>query len=797
MRKYLILLVFLSIAGYSFGQNGIIKGTVYNGINKEPIGFANVAITGTTTGTSTDDLGAFELSGLKPDLYSITVSFLGFETKIIDELQVSNSKPLILEISMAEVITEFDVIDIKASPFVKKKESPLSLRTIGIAEIKRNPGGGRDISQVVQSLPGVTSTANFRNDLIIRGGSPNENRFYLDDIEVPNINHFATQGATGGPVGMINVDFVREVEFYSGAFPANKGNALSSIFNFRFTDGRDDRLGFSATVGASDLGLTLEGPIGKKTTFIASARRSYLQFLFELIGLPFLPTYNDFQAKVKHKIDNKNEIYFIGLGAVDDFKLNEEANETEFQQYILGNITVNKQWNYTNGIVYKHYQDEGYWTFVGSRNMLNNTAEKYLDNDDTDPNNLVLDYASQEIENKLRAEHTRQINKWKLNAGVAYEYVKYNNSTVNKVFDGQGAREINYASDINFSKYALFGQGSLNTLKDKLDLSFGLRLDGNSYSGEMSNLFKQLSPRFSASYQFSPQTSLNFNTGIYYQLPPYTVLGYRDMGTLVNEDNSKYVRNTHLVFGVEHNPRPATRITLEFYLKNYSNYPFLLNDSLTLANIGGDFGVIGAEPTVSSKKGRSYGAELLIQQKLFKGFYGIAALTYGDSQFEDKNGDLTPSSWDSRFILNLTAGKRFNKNWEVGLSYRFQSGLPYTPSNLLESSLISSWDRNGQERLDYDLLNSERRQAFQGLDMRVDKKWFFKKYSLNLYLDITNLYGIQPEESFLVLDRPLDMDGNPVGGPVVDPNDSSRYLLKSIDSDPSSPIPTIGVVFEW
>ena len=229
-----------------------------------------------------------------------------------------------------------------------------------MTEIKRRPGGNRDISRVIQSLPGVTSTASFRNDLIIRGGSPNENRFYLDDVEVPNINHFATQGASGGPAGIINVDFIREVDFYSGAFPANRGNSLSSVFQFKQKDGRSDRLGMTATVGATDIGVSLEGPIGEKTTFLFSARRSYLQFVFEAIGLPFLPIYNDFQAKVKYKPNNKEEWTFIGLGAIDNFELNLDADPTESNQFILENIPVNNQWNYTNGIVYKRFNDTGF-----------------------------------------------------------------------------------------------------------------------------------------------------------------------------------------------------------------------------------------------------------------------------------------------------------------------------------------------------------------------------------------------------------------------------------------------------
>ncbi|MEM6380960.1 MAG: TonB-dependent receptor, partial [Bacteroidota bacterium] len=370
-------LLSLSFLSPIMAQNGIIKGVVKDAINNEPVPFANVIIASTGQGTVTDEEGRYEIGNLVPNLYDVTASFVGYTDQTIFEIQVSNSKPAEVNFQLESSAEEIDEVVVKASPFRKTEESPVSLRTIGVAEIQRNPGANRDISKVVQTLPGVTTTAAFRNDLIIRGGAPNENRFYLDDVEVPNINHFATQGASGGPVGLINVNFINEVDFFSGAFPANRGNTLSSVLNFRQRDGRDDRIGGIFMAGSSDVGLTLEGPIGEKTTFLVSARRSYLQFLFDAIGLPFLPTYNDFQAKVKIKLDTKNELTFIGLGAIDDFTLNLEADDTEDRRFLLENLPTTPQWNYTNGIVYKHYEDNGFWTMVLSRNMLNNEAFKY------------------------------------------------------------------------------------------------------------------------------------------------------------------------------------------------------------------------------------------------------------------------------------------------------------------------------------------------------------------------------------------------------------------------------------
>lgn len=781
-------------------QNGIIKGVVSDALNNEPVAFANVIIVGTGQGTVTDEEGRYEIRNLEPNLYDITASFVGYTEKTIFEIQVSNSKPAEVNFQLETSAEEIDEVVVRASPFRKTEESPVSLRTIGVAEIQRNPGANRDISKVVQALPGVTTTAAFRNDLIIRGGAPNENRFYLDDVEVPNINHFATQGASGGPVGLINVNFINEVDFFSGAFPANRGNTLSSVLNFRQRDGRDDRIGGIFMAGSSDVGLTLEGPIGEKTTFLVSARRSYLQFLFDAIGLPFLPTYNDFQAKVKIKLDTKNELTFIGLGAVDDFTLNLDADDSEDRRFLLDNLPTTPQWNYTNGLVYKHYEDNGFWTMVLSRNMLNNEAFKYLNNDDSSEENLILDYKSQEIENKFRLERTQQIGTMKFNYGIAYEYAKYNNRTFNRIFTNAGAQTIDFSSEFSMSKYGLFASASRKFNAERLILSLGFRMDGNSYSDDMNNPLEQFSPRFSATYAFTDQFSFNFNTGIFYQLPPYTVLGYQEDGVFINRENDiKYIQNQHVVAGFEFNTASSSKISIEGYYKKYNDYPFLLRDQISLANLGGNFGVIGNEPVTPDSEGRAYGLEFLFQQRLYKGFYGIGAYTLGWSEFTDGSGNYLPSSWDSRHIVSVTFGKKFKKNWEAGLSWRFQTGLPTTPFSD-ESSLVASWDVNGRGIRDFDQLNTLRFSSINTLDIRVDKKWFFDKWSLNLYLDIENATGSSVNSDELILDRPLDDTGRPIGdGIIVNPDapfNQQQYLLKRITDAQGQLLPSIGIMIE-
>ena len=780
---------------HSSAQSGVARGRVFNSINNEPIEFATVGLTGTTFGTTTDTSGKFEIKNLQPGLYNVQVSNVGFKTKTIYEVQVSNAVPAELNIGLEELSTELQEVTVKSDAFDKNDESPVSLRTIGVNEIQRNPGDNRDISKVIQSLPGVAYTVSFRNDIIIRGGAPSENKFYLDEVEVPVINHFATQGSSGGPVGMINVDFIKQVEFYSGAFPANKGTGLSSLFEFTQRDGRSDRIGFTATVGSSDLGLTLDGPIGKKSNFILSARRSYLQFLFKALGLPFLPTYNDYQLKYKFRFDKRNELSVISLGALDHNALNLDANSTATQQYLLANLPTQDQWNYTFGLVFKHYGKNNFITVIASRNMLNNEAKKYLNNDESSSENLLLNYRSQEIENKLRLENDYYKGKLKLNYGASYELAKYNNSTFNKTSAPSGeVYTVNYSSSLHFNKYGLFTQLSYPFFRRHLITSFGLRSDFNNYSSSMSNPLKQISPRLSFTYNLTEKFNFNFNTGIYYQLPPYTSLGYADsLGNLVNEQSGiRYIQCSQLIGGAEYYTSNGARISLEGFYKQYSHYPFSVEDSVSLANLGADFGVVGNEAVVSTSQGRSYGVELLLQQKLWKGFYGIAAFTLFSSEFQDKHDKYISSSWDNRFIIALTAGKKLGKNWEVGAKWRFSAGSPYTPYDTATSVLIPVWDVNQQGIPDYNQLNSLRTNTYNQLDARIDKKWFFLRFNLDLYLDVQNIFN-----SKIQLPSYLDVVQDANGNPVVNPENPSSYEWYYLENTSGTILPSVGIVLEY
>jgi hypothetical protein len=798
--KYVFILSFLFLITYVQSQVGIVRGKVVNASSNVGLPLVKIQLLDQQIGAISSEDGSYEIKGIAPGVYSFKASYPGFKDQIINEITVTNARSIDLDFFLEVVVVEQKEVTIRANRFQRNVESPLSLKSLNATEIERLPGANRDVSKVIAALPGVASRATFRNDIIIRGGSPGENKFYLDGIEVPNINHFATQGSSGGPVGLLNVNFIREVDFYSGAFPANRANGLSSVISFKQKDGNKDGLITNFALGSSDAALTFDGPIGKKVNFIFSARRSYLQFLFAALKLPILPTYNDFQYKVNVKLNDKNKISFIGLGAIDDFRLNTTVNDNitdtvqrEYNDFILGNLPLQKQWNYTLGINYSHTSKKSVQTIVLSRNMLNNTSSRYKDFIETEANKLQ-DYSSFEAENKLRMEHTYLNNGWKWNVGLGYEYARYFNSTFNKITVQGSPLTIDFKSDLFMSKAAVFSQLSKGFFGEKVNLSLGIRSDISNYSTGMMNPFNQLSPSFSINYRITPSFALNANVARYHQLPSYTILGYRDMaGDLVNKSNNlTYIQADHFVFGAEYLTKLNSRFTLEGFFKKYDKYPFSIKDSLSLANVGSDFGIVGNEAVSSNSKGRTYGAEFLYQQKLFKGFYAILAYTFVVSEFKDKNNLYVPTAWDSKNIVSFTGGKRFKKGWEVGFRWLFSGGSPYTPYDVETSTLKQNWDINGFGILDYDALNTKRESSFHQLNVRVDKKIFLNRMNLNFYLDIQNAYAFKAKLAPILL-----VETDNYGTPIEDPNDPTRYKSKFVENTSGIIQPTIGIIVEF
>lgn len=579
MKKLLTLLLFSNILLSLLQAQPVhqIKGTVIEKNSRQPLEFINVMVLGLNKGGVTNAEGHFTIEQVPPGIYRLQATAIGYKSVTTPEYILS-TKDLNISIEMEENLTELAGITVTASPFRRDLESPVSLRIIGLQEIEKSPGANRDISRIVQSYPGVAfSPIGYRNDLIVRGGSPSENRFYLDGVEIPNINHFSTQGASGGPVGILNADLIREVNFYTGAFPTDRGNALSSVLDFKLRDGDMEHNSLKATLGASEVSLASNGHIGKKTSYLVSVRQSYLQFLFDMLDLPFLPTFTDAQFKLKTRFNEQNELTVLGLGGIDNMRLNTKA-DSEDNEYILSYLPKIKQETFTLGAVYRHYAGPHVQSVVVSHSYLNNRNTKYRQNDESIPENLMLRLRSTEQETKFRFENNSSFRNWKVNLGVNLDYSQYTNTTFQKAYTNQ-AQTFDYHTYLGMMRWGLFGTISYSSMDERFTASLGLRADANNYSSAMKSLSDQLSPRISLSYQLAEHWFVSGNAGLYYQLPPYTALGFKDNnGMYANKYNLRYMKVSQESLGISWRKGDTFEVSVEGFYKDYDKIPLSVVD---------------------------------------------------------------------------------------------------------------------------------------------------------------------------------------------------------------------------
>lgn len=789
IRRISFFILLCCLCWNVFAAEYQIKGVVIDKSTRQPLEFVNVLVVGLGIGASTDANGNFLITQVPPGIYRLQASFLGYKTELTPEYRVNHVTPYV-QIELEEENASLNEVVVTASPFQKVPESPVSLRVIGLQEIEKAPGANRDISKVVQNYPGVAfSPIGYRNDLIVRGGGPSENRFYLDGVEIPNINHFSTQGASGGPVGLIDADLIRSVKFYSGAFPADKGNALSSVLDFSLRDGDMERNSLKATLGASEVSLSSNGHIGNKTSYLVSVRQSYLQALFKILGLPFLPAYTDASFKIKTRFDSHNELTLLGLGGIDRMKLN-LGIEGEDAEYMLSYLPEINQETYTVGGVYRHYSQRHVQSIVLSQSYLNNRNVKYRDNDESSEENLTLRLGSIEQETKLRMENTSSWSVWKVKAGFDLNYSRYKSNEYRKVF-ANALREYDYHTDLSLWRWGMFASVDYAAPDKSFTASMGVRTDGNNYSDKMKELWRQLSPRLSVSYRLIEGLTLSGHVGLYYQLPSYTAFGFKgEEGEYVNR-HLDYISVSQESLGLSWTPNENMELSVEGFYKLYGHMPFSLSDQIPLSCKGNDYGTIGNEALSSEAKGRSYGVELMFKWLLAQKLNLSSSLTIFKSEFKDgEQGSYVPSAWDNRFILNMSGTYNFPKHWSLGAKVSCIGGSPYTPYDVEKSSLVEAWNVQGRAYYDYSRYNQERLPVFGQLDVRVDKTFYLKKCMLGFYLDIQNITASKLRQPDAL------MSTGQIENPSA-PLSEQRYVMKSIRQESGTLLPTLGITFEY
>lgn len=720
--RIIIFAIFLT--GFISAQNkGSISGKVVDKFTGQPLPGVNILVAGTANGAASDANGEFEVTGLDPGSYTLRASAIGYSDQFKADVVVSSGRPANVVFEMQESVIELEGVTVTSGYFNDIPTEVNSVANFSYEEIRRSPGGFEDVVRALSVLPGVAQQSAGRNDLVVRGGAPSENLYLVDDFIIPNINHFGNQGATGGPLSFINLDFVRETQFSSGGFSALYGDKLSSVLKIDLREGRKDKLGGKATISASQFGLNLEGPVSESSSFIFSARRSYLDFIFNAAGFGFVPEYWDFLAKYDNKIDEKNKLSVLFIGAIDRVNFN---NDTKDNLYDNARVLGSDQNQYTAGISYKHFYDNSLFTISFSRNLTDyNSSQR-----DTLLQPVFLNN-SLEAENELKADLVYKLSSsTELNFGASGKLAEFNAavklpSFITTFDDTLLISGLNVKK--NYTKYSAFAQFS-TVLMNRLRLNAGLRGDYfDAIKDEIS-----ISPRFSASYLFTDDLTVNFSTGIYHQSPSYIWLAaYKSNNSL------KQVRVDQYVAGIEYKIRQDLRFKTEGFYKVYSDYPASkLRSYLVMVNTGTGFGgsddnfaSFGLDPLVSKGKGTVKGAEVSLQKKASDSpAYGLISMTYSKADFTAIDGISRSGNFDQNFLLNIFGGYIFNEKWEANFKFRLATGRPYTPFNADGTQSVSNY-------------NTKRFISSHSFDVRVDRRWNFDGWNLISYIDIQNIYN--------------------------------------------------------
>lgn len=723
MKRIIVILMAVFATANVLSQTyGSIKGRVTAEVTGNPLTSITVKVLGTKLGAKTNSDGTFLIKNIPTGVYSIQFSAVGYATFVRTDVTVNPVRPAELEVSLAEKVLRAKETQVQGSYFIRRSETVTSTQSLNADEIRRAPGVQEDVVRAASLLPGVGVAQPGRNDLVVRGGAPFENLYIVDNLEIPNINHFGTQGTGGGPLSLINIDFVNNVSFSAGGFGARYGDRTSSIMNISLRNGNSEHFTGKAVLSAIGFGVNAEGPIAPNVTALASVRRSYLDFIFKAAGFAFIPQYWDFQTKINYKIDNSNSISFLTIGALNTVTLNNDELDNRYKN---SSVAIPNQNQYFSGITWKHLFGSGYSLVTLGETM------KTFDTFQKDSNLVeIFRNKSKEAETSLKTDVEFLLSpNIEFMAGNQLRWattLKYDVLIPGFLrTDANGVpRELR--TDTSFSAVKNSTYASVTMGLGDFKFTLGGRMDYFNFTDR--NFF--LSPRLSAVYMINPVSSIVFSAGRYYQSPSYVWL----VGG--SETKLKPFRADQIVLGYEHTPLEDVKVQIEGFYKWYSDYPArLYRPQAVLAPSGFDdltYDIpYGLEPLESTGKGYSRGVELFIQKKFTNSFpvYGLMTMTLSEVRFKSIDGVERTGSFDQRFIMNLALGWRPSELWELSCKFRLSTGLPTTPFT-------------SEGKLDFGRYNEgERLPTYHSLDVRADKRWNFDDFALVTYIDIQNIYG--------------------------------------------------------
>ena len=798
MKRYILLLI-LVFTSINYAQTGLLTGKVIDASTKEALIGANILVTELENiGAATDVDGNFKIK-IHVGSYSIKVSLIGYTSIIRTDIVIKTNSESYFEIQLSPTSLKMDEVTVTADYFDKAViENNLSTIALGVEEVRRSPGAMRDFQRILQGIAGVSFSSDQTNELLVRGGSPNENLTIFDNMELHSTNHYPNEFNSGGPINMVNLELVQDIQFSTGGFISKFGDKMSSSMSINSRDGITSRpFAGEVNISMAGAGATLEGRLNNgKGSWLISARKSYIDLIASSFGLTAIPIYHDAQFRFMYNFSNKHKLSWSGIYGNDKIKFDgvpdntyeEKANQIDSidtqiidvkQRQWASGVTLNSVWSnslysaitlYANN--YHNEVDFGY-----------NYTERQFDGDgkinDTKVLNSRYIYSnvSDNFESALKANFGWSISKtnrlefggqlkfggYNQTAFVDADTVRYdtNNDGIHETIIVQPEANLNTNLELlNQNKSYLFVNDRLKLFSDRLILNIGARYDAFSYSNATN-----FSPRVSASYYLIPLISnINFAYGEYYQTHSYPTYGDR-----YQTNENQFLKNSHsrhFIFGVEHILDEGLKLTLEGFHKEYSDIPV----SETFVHQSDP--TFRSEKRLNIGKQTAYGIDFMLQQKLVKSIYGTISFSRTWTEVEDPRigmeGSTYVSDYDFPYVFNIIIGKRFrdarkslnqlpailkyasyilpvSDDMEFSVKWRYASGKPYTEMvyTTREQHRVGgvTWTDGAWQASDN--INGMRYPDYHRLDFGFYSRFNFNTWNLVINLSFQNIYNQQ------------------------------------------------------
>ena len=753
------MLLFVSVA--TFSQNNTqtitqtVRGNVSDKESKAPLAFASVIMLGSSPiiGTATDSLGNFALPNIAVGRQSLEISYQGYKTAVVSDIQLSAAKEVVLQIELAENAVRLGTVAVSAADTKDKTVNDMvgiSGRTFSTNEANRFAGSQNDPARMARNYAGVSGASDQRNDIIVRGNSPQGLLWRIEGVPVPNPNHFAGQGSTGGPISIINYKLLSNSDFITGAFPAEYGNALSGVFDIKMRNGNSKKMERTVQIGALGLEAIVEGPFSKQnnSSYLVAYRYSTLSILANAgvkLGFASVPYYQDLSFKLNFVTKKSGTFKLFGLGGISNTEfLDSKRDSTQFSPANKGEnvrfgsktgiLGVSHTYFFNNNTLLKTTLAATYEGNGSQRDTIQSDNKlKSIGGFGYDQHKFVL---SSYINKKINAQHTLQ-------TGIVAENISFKtkdslllyNAVANKQFWG-------YNNDFNGNTNLLQAYSQWKyKINDALTLNSGLHLQYLTLNSAFA-----IEPRFALNYQVKANQTVSIGYGLHSQVQPYGMYFYKNKyenNAIETNRNLGFTRSNQLIAGYDVAFKKDFRLKAEAYYQYLSNVPVETNSSAySVMNYGATFYNQYKADLVNNGTGYNYGVELTLEKFFSQNYYFLMTTSLFNSKYKGSDGIERNTAFNGNYVVNALGGYelKLKNNFTVLFDAKFTvaGGLRYTPIDFAAST------KNGEATYQENETNTQQNALYFKPDFKLTvRKDFKRKMALEFALDIQNVVNYQ------------------------------------------------------